>query len=55
MNTDIFYSVTHSLWRSFGPTPTGIIGDLWMIFCLYWLVSALNRKKTKRRETRSVG
>jgi protein-S-isoprenylcysteine O-methyltransferase Ste14 len=53
MNADTFYSVTHSLWRIFGPTPTGIIGDLWMIFCLYWLVSALNRKKTKRRE--SVG
>src|SRR5438132_14262238 len=24
---------------------------LWVLFGLYWLVSALNRKKTKRRET----
>ena len=24
--------------------------DLWMLFCIYWLVFALNRKRTKRRE-----
>jgi protein-S-isoprenylcysteine O-methyltransferase Ste14 len=51
MNTDNFYSIAQSLWRIFGPTPAGIIGDLWMLFALYWLVSALNRKKTKRRES----
>lgn len=51
MNADSFYSISQSLWRVFGPTPAGIIGDLWMLFVLYWLVSALNRKKTKRRES----
>jgi protein-S-isoprenylcysteine O-methyltransferase Ste14 len=51
MNADNFYSIAQSLWRIFGPTPAGIIGDLWMLFALYWLVSALNRKKTKRRES----
>jgi protein-S-isoprenylcysteine O-methyltransferase Ste14 len=51
MNWDNFYSIAHSLWRIFGPTPAGIINGLWMLFVLYWLVSALNRKKTKRRES----
>jgi protein-S-isoprenylcysteine O-methyltransferase Ste14 len=51
MNADNFYSISQSLWRIFGPTPARIIGDLWMLFALYWLVSALNRKKTKRRES----
>jgi protein-S-isoprenylcysteine O-methyltransferase Ste14 len=51
MNAHNFYSIAQSLWRIFGPTPAGIIGDLWMLFALYWLVSALNRKKTKRRES----
>jgi protein-S-isoprenylcysteine O-methyltransferase Ste14 len=51
MNADNFYSIAQSLWRIFGPTPAGIISDLWALFALYWLVSALNRKKTKRRES----
>jgi protein-S-isoprenylcysteine O-methyltransferase Ste14 len=51
MNADNFYSIAQPLWRTFGPNPAGIIGDLWMLFALYWLVSALNRKKTKRRES----
>jgi hypothetical protein len=51
MNADNFYSIAQSLWRIFGPTPAGIVGDLWALFGLYWLVSALNRKKTKRRES----
>jgi protein-S-isoprenylcysteine O-methyltransferase Ste14 len=51
MNADDFYRIAHGLWRIFGPTPAGIISDLWILFCLYWLVSALNRKKTKRRES----
>ena len=51
MNADNFYSIAHSLWVVFGPTPAGIISDLWILFLLYWLVSALNRKKTKRRES----
>jgi protein-S-isoprenylcysteine O-methyltransferase Ste14 len=28
-----------------------VIWSLWTIFVLYWLVSALNRKRTKRRES----
>jgi protein-S-isoprenylcysteine O-methyltransferase Ste14 len=51
MNADNLYSLTRSLWLAFGPTPSGFISDLWMLFALYWLVSALNRKKTKRRES----
>jgi protein-S-isoprenylcysteine O-methyltransferase Ste14 len=51
MNAENLYSIAQSLWRIFGPTPAGIIGDLWVLFGLYWLVSALNRKKTKRRES----
>jgi protein-S-isoprenylcysteine O-methyltransferase Ste14 len=51
MNADNFYSIAHSLWVTFGPTPAGIISDLWILFALYWLVAALNRKRTKRRES----
>jgi protein-S-isoprenylcysteine O-methyltransferase Ste14 len=51
MNADNFYSIAYSLWVIFGPTPAAIISGLWMLFALYWLVSALNRKKTKRRES----
>src|ERR1700735_2574975 len=43
--------MAHSLWVIFEPTPAGIISDLWILFVLYWLGSALNRKKTKRRES----
>jgi protein-S-isoprenylcysteine O-methyltransferase Ste14 len=51
MNADNFYSTLHSLRLLFGLTPGAIIGDLWILFALYWLVSALNRKKTKQRES----
>jgi protein-S-isoprenylcysteine O-methyltransferase Ste14 len=51
MNAENFYSILHSVWLVFGLTPGGIISDLWILFALYWLVSALNRKKTKRRES----
>lgn len=32
-------------------SPYKWIDALWMLFALYWLVSALKRKKTKQRET----
>jgi protein-S-isoprenylcysteine O-methyltransferase Ste14 len=32
-------------------SPRQCINALWILFALYWLVSALKRKKTKRRET----
>jgi protein-S-isoprenylcysteine O-methyltransferase Ste14 len=51
MNAQNFYSILHSLWLLCGPTPAGIINGLWALFALYWLVSALHRKKTKRRES----
>jgi protein-S-isoprenylcysteine O-methyltransferase Ste14 len=51
MNAENFNTITQSLWYWFGPSPLGVISDLWILFCLYWLVSALNRKKTKRRES----
>jgi protein-S-isoprenylcysteine O-methyltransferase Ste14 len=51
MNADNLYSILHSLWLLFGLTPSAIISDLWMLFALYWLLSALNRKKTKQRES----
>jgi protein-S-isoprenylcysteine O-methyltransferase Ste14 len=51
MNAQNFYSILHSLWLLCGPTPAGVTSDLWALFALYWLVSALNRKKTKRRES----
>jgi protein-S-isoprenylcysteine O-methyltransferase Ste14 len=31
--------------------PMSVTRDLWILFCLYWLVFALNRKRTKKRET----
>jgi protein-S-isoprenylcysteine O-methyltransferase Ste14 len=52
MNAETVYSISRSLWHIFGLTPEAVINDLWMLFVLYWLVSALNRKKTKRRESR---
>jgi protein-S-isoprenylcysteine O-methyltransferase Ste14 len=46
------HSVLRSLWLWLEITPERVIGFLWMLFLLYWLVSALNRKKTKQRESR---
>jgi protein-S-isoprenylcysteine O-methyltransferase Ste14 len=51
MNAENFYSILRSVWLLVGPTPAGITTGLWALFALYWLVSALNRKKTKRRES----
>jgi protein-S-isoprenylcysteine O-methyltransferase Ste14 len=33
------------------PSPWGITWALWVLFGLYWVVSALRSKQTKRRET----
>ena len=32
-------------------SPRQWISALWILFCVYWLVSAFKRKKTKQRET----
>jgi protein-S-isoprenylcysteine O-methyltransferase Ste14 len=34
-----------------GITPLEAAKDLWILFAVYWLVSALKRKKTKQRES----
>jgi protein-S-isoprenylcysteine O-methyltransferase Ste14 len=41
----------HSVWVGAGITPFEAARDLWLLFAVYWLVSALKRKKTKQRET----
>jgi protein-S-isoprenylcysteine O-methyltransferase Ste14 len=38
-------------WLGAGITPFEAARDLWILFALYWLVSALKRKKTKKRES----
>jgi protein-S-isoprenylcysteine O-methyltransferase Ste14 len=38
------------VWIGPGITPFEAARDLWILFALYWLVSALKRKKTKQRE-----
>jgi protein-S-isoprenylcysteine O-methyltransferase Ste14 len=39
------------LWVGPAITPGEAVNDLWILFAVYWLVSALNRKKTKQRES----
>jgi protein-S-isoprenylcysteine O-methyltransferase Ste14 len=39
------------VWRIADVSAGSVLGVLWMIFGLYWLVSALSRKKTKKRES----
>jgi protein-S-isoprenylcysteine O-methyltransferase Ste14 len=46
----ILFVLLHSLWLWSGVTPFEAARDLWILFALYWLVSALKRKKTKQRE-----
>jgi protein-S-isoprenylcysteine O-methyltransferase Ste14 len=43
--------LAHSAWLVAGITPFQAARDLWILFTLYWLVSALKRKKTKQRES----
>jgi protein-S-isoprenylcysteine O-methyltransferase Ste14 len=45
------YLLLHSLWLWSGISPFMAVQDLWILFALYWLLSALNRKKTKQRES----
>lgn len=39
------------LWVGLAITPGEAVNDLWILFAAYWLLSALNRKKTKQRES----
>jgi protein-S-isoprenylcysteine O-methyltransferase Ste14 len=43
--------LAHVAWLGTGITPQIAVDDLWVLFALYWLVSALRRKKTKQRES----
>jgi protein-S-isoprenylcysteine O-methyltransferase Ste14 len=52
MSANNFYASFPGLQLVASVTPAAMINDLWVLFVLYWLVSALNRKKTKQRESR---
>jgi len=41
---------SHAFWIGSGLTPGMAVNRLWILFALFWLVSALKRKKTKQRE-----
>ena len=43
--------LAHSVWQVAGISPFEAARDLWILFAVYWLVSALKRKKTKQRES----
>jgi protein-S-isoprenylcysteine O-methyltransferase Ste14 len=45
------YNIAADLWKIFGFEPGAIIRALWILFGVYWLISALKRKKTKKRES----
>ncbi len=51
MNANNFYAIFPGLQLGISVTPAAMINYLWVLFVLYWLVSALNRKKTKQRES----
>ena len=51
MNPQDVFSLARKLWELFGPSPFGIVTDLWMLLCLYWLISALQRKAAVKRES----
>ena len=50
MNGQDVVSIARNLWRLFGPSPFGIVTDLWMLLCLYWLVSSIQRRAAVKRE-----
>jgi protein-S-isoprenylcysteine O-methyltransferase Ste14 len=50
MNFDNLFSIAKHLWVIFGPSPYGIVTDLWMLLGLYWIVSALRQKRVSKRE-----
>ncbi len=50
MNFDNLFSIAKQLWVIFGPSPYGIVTDLWMLLGLYWIVSALRQKRVSKRE-----
>jgi protein-S-isoprenylcysteine O-methyltransferase Ste14 len=51
MITHNLYAIVALLWQIFGMNSGEIIRGLWILFALYWLISALKRKRTKQRES----
>jgi protein-S-isoprenylcysteine O-methyltransferase Ste14 len=51
MNTHAVYVIVADLWQIANVDSGEVIRGLWILFALYWLVSALKRKKTKQRES----
>jgi protein-S-isoprenylcysteine O-methyltransferase Ste14 len=45
------YTITAVLWQIFGWDPGTMIRALWILFAVYWVISAFRRKKTKQRES----
>ena len=50
MNFDNLFSTAKQLWAMFGPSPLGIVSDLWILLGLYWILSALRQKRVSKRE-----
>lgn len=50
MNSHDLLSIAKQLWVVFGPSPFGIVTDLWTLLSLYWMVSALRQKDVSKRE-----
>ncbi len=51
MNSGSFYFIASVLAGTWEISSAPIIRGLWILFALYWLVSALKRKRTKQRES----
>jgi protein-S-isoprenylcysteine O-methyltransferase Ste14 len=49
---NVLFLLLHSVWLVVGFSPFEAARDLWILFAVYWLVSALKRKRTKQRESR---
>jgi len=51
MSLDGLYLAPRFVMNVEAPDAFSVVKDLWLVFGLYWLVSALKRKKTKQRES----
>lgn len=51
MNVPILCGVVAAVWGSFPIRPTDALTGFWVLFGVYWLLSAIGRKKTKKRES----
>ena len=51
MIAPVLVFITQDLRKLRQATPATLIRDLWIVFGVYWLVAAFQRKKTKKRES----